>query len=317
MKRTLIALMTGLSLVTAAAAYPDKPITVLVGFPAGSAPDVTARVVIQKLATRLGQPVVVENRAGAAGTIAASALARSPADGYTLMFGSSGTLSVAPALYRNVQFDPVKLTPVVQTHRGAFILTVRADLPVRNVKELIAYAKEKPGTLSYGSSGNGSLHHLCMEMLRGAAGINMMHVPYNGSPPNWLALNRGEVDMICDSMPNPTATLRAGRGRAVAVTSENRVSVLPNVPTFREQGLPEVDVEFWYGFVAPPGTPAEVVNKLNREIAAVMSDPELLARHQAEGIEVVPGKPEEFGKVIATGVAKWSQIVQRVGVKID
>ena len=317
MKRLLIALFTTLSALTAAAAYPEKPITVLVGFPPGSAPDVAARMVTQKLGSRLGQQVIVENRAGAAGTIAATALARAPADGYTLMFGSSSTLSVAPALYKNLQYDPVKLTPVVQMVRGNFILTVRAGLPVQNLKELIAYAKERPGKLSYGSSGNGSLHHLCMEMLKSSSDIDIIHVPFRGSPPNWLALNSGEVDMICDSMPNPIPTLQSARGRAVAVTGDQRISALPNVPTFKEQGHPSVDIEFWYGFVAPPGTPASVVNVLNREITAVLRDPDIISRHQTQSIEVVPGTPEDFGKLIAGEVKKWPPIIQKAGVKID
>jgi len=317
MKRLLIALLASLSALTAAAAFPEKPITVLVGFPPGSAPDVAARSVTQKLSTRLGQQVIVENRAGAAGTIAATALTRAPADGYTLMFGSSSTLSVAPALYKNLQYDPVKLTPVVQMVRGAFILTVRAGLPVQNLKELIAYAKERPGKLTYGSSGNGSLHHLCMEMLKSSSDIDVIHVPFKGSPPNWLALNSGEVDMICDSMPNPIPTLQANRGRAIAVTGEQRISALPNVPTFKEQGHAAVDLEFWYGFVAPPGTPANVVSTLNREITAVLHDPDIINRQKAQSIEVVPGTPEEFGKLIAGEVKKWPAIIQKAGVKID
>jgi tripartite-type tricarboxylate transporter receptor subunit TctC len=290
---------------------------VLVGFPPGSAPDVAARLVTQKLSGKIGQQVVVENRVGAAGTIAAAALARAPADGYTLMFASSSTLGVAPNLYKNLQFDPVKLTPVVQMVRGAFILTVRSDLPVHNVKELIAYAKEKPGALTYGSSGNGSLHHLCMEMLKSSAGIDIRHVPFKGSPANWLALNRGEVDMICDSMPNPIPTLNSGRGRAIAVTGDKSISMLPGVATFKEQGQPGVDIEFWYGFVAPPGTPAQIVNTLNRDITAVLHDPDIVSRHQAQSIEMAPGTPADFGKLIAGEVKKWPAVIQKAGVRID
>jgi tripartite-type tricarboxylate transporter receptor subunit TctC len=316
MKRLLFSMLTAVA-VAANAAYPEKPITVLVGFPPGSAPDVAARLVTHKLSTRLGQQVIVENRAGAAGTIAATALTRAPADGYTLMFGSSSTLSVAPALYKNLQYDPLKLTPVVQMLRGAFILTVRSDLPIQNLKELVSYAKDRPGALTYGSSGNGSLHHLCAEMLKSSAGIDIRHVPFKGSPPNWLALNRGEVDMICDSMPNPIPTMQSGRGRAIAITGDDRISMLPGVATFKEQGHQAVDIEFWYGFVAPPETPAAIVNTLNREITAVLRDPEIISRHQAQSLDIVPGKPEDFGKLIAGEVRKWPGIVQKAGVKID
>mgnify|MGYP003579017734 CR=1 FL=1 len=233
------------------------------------------------------------------------------------MFGSSSTLSVAPALYKNLQYDPAKLMQMVQMLRGAFILTVRSELPVQNLKELIAHAKKDPGALTYGSSGNGSLHHLCMEMLKSSAGIDIRHVPFKGSPPNWLALNRGEVDMICDSMPNPIPTMQSGRGRAIAVTGDERISMLACVATFKEQGHPNVDIEFWYGFVAPPGTPADVVDKLNREITAVLRDPEMISRHKAQSIEIAPGTPAEFGKLIAGEVKKWPPIIQKAGVKID
>jgi tripartite-type tricarboxylate transporter receptor subunit TctC len=314
----LVVLSAALTTLTAAAAYPDKPITVIVGFPAGSAPDVAARLVTQKLATRLGQAVVVDNRAGAAGTIGAAAAARAPADGYTLLFGSASSLTVGPALYKNLSYEPVKsFSPVIQMLRGAFMLTVRADLPVNDLKELVAYAKERPGRLSYGSSGNGSLHHLCVEIFKSAAGVDITHVPYRGSPPNWLALNRGEVDMICDSMPNPIPTLQSGKGRAIAVTGEQRAEVVPKAGTFKEQGYPGVNIDFWYGFLAPAGTPAPVVSKLNAEIAAVLRDPEIVNRYKAQSIEILTGKPEEFGRLIAAEARMWPPVVEKAGVKID
>jgi tripartite-type tricarboxylate transporter receptor subunit TctC len=318
MKRLLVLLSTALAACAALADYPEKPITVIVGFPAGSAPDVAARLVTQKLATRLGQAVVVDNRAGAAGTLGAAAAARAPADGYTLLFGSASSLTVGPALYKNLPYDTVKsFTPVVQMLRGAFILTVRADLPVNNLKDLVAYSKERPGQLTYGSSGNGSLHHLCVEMFKSAAGVDITHVPYRGSPPNWLALNRGEVDMICDSMPNPIPTLQAGKGRAVAVTGDRRADVVPNAGTFKEQGYPNVSIDFWYGFLAPAGTPPDVVNKLNAEIAHVLRDPEIVNRYKAQSIDIVPGKPEEFGRLIAAEAKMWGPVVEKAKVKID
>jgi tripartite-type tricarboxylate transporter receptor subunit TctC len=316
-KRLFIALLSLLSAFGVFAAYPDKPITVLVGFPPGSAPDIAARLITDKLSSRIGQAIVVENRSGAAGTIAASALARAPADGYTLMFGSSSTLAIAPALYKNLPFDPVKLTPVIQAVRGPFILTVRSELPVHDLKELVAYASERPGKLTYGSSGNGSVHHLCMEMLKSSAGLDIVHVPFKGGPPDWLAFDRGDVDMICDSMPNPAPALQSGRGRAVAITGDQRSAILPNVATFKEQGRPDVDIEFWYGFVAPPGMPADVVNTLNRAITAVLRDPEIISRNKVDGIEMAPGTPENFGRLIAAEVKKWPPIIEKAHVKIN
>jgi tripartite-type tricarboxylate transporter receptor subunit TctC len=318
MKRLILALAATFAGCAAVAAYPEKPITVVVGFPPGSAPDVAARAVSQKLAARIGQPVVVENRSGAAGTIGAAAVARAPADGYTLLLGSASSLTVGPAVYKNLGYDTVKsFAPVVQMLRGAFILTVRADLPVQDLKGLVAYAKAHPGRLTYGSSGNGSLHHLCMEMFKSASGSFITHIPFRGSPPNWLALNAGEVDMICDSMPNPIPTLQSGKGRAVAVTGDAKGGSLPRALTFKEQGYPAVDIEFWYGFLAPAGTPPDVVGKLNAEITAVLRDPEIVGRYKAQGIEIVPGTPEEFGKLLAAEVKVWPPIVNKAGAKID
>jgi tripartite-type tricarboxylate transporter receptor subunit TctC len=318
MKSLIIAITTALGSIAALAAYPDKPITVVVGFPPGSAPDVAARVVTQKLSIRIGQPIVVENRSGAAGTIGAAAVARAPADGYTLLFGSASSLTVGPALYKNLSYDTVtSFAPVVQMLRGAFILTVRADLPVNDVKELVAYAKQRPGRLTYGSSGNGSLHHLCMEMFKSAAGVYITHIPFRGSPPNWLALNGGEVDMICDSMPNPIPTLQSGKGRAIAVTGERKVESLPKALTFKEQGYPTVNIDFWYGFLAPAGTPVDIVNKLNADITDVLKDSELVNRYRAQSIDIVPGKPEDFGRLLAAEVKFWPPIVNKAGAKID
>ncbi|MBI2739964.1 MAG: tripartite tricarboxylate transporter substrate binding protein [Rhodospirillales bacterium] len=241
MKRLLLALCLACAAQGASARdFPDRTITVIVGFPPGSGPDVAVRTVTQRLSTRLGQPIIVDNRAGAAGTIGAAAAAHAPADGYTLLFGSASSRTVAPHLCKNLTYDTVTaFAPIVQMLRGAFILTVRADLPARDLKQLVAYAKERPGKLSYGSSGNGSLHHLCMELFNNVAGVNITHVPYKGSPPNWLALNNGEVDMICDSMPNPLPTLQSRKGRVLAITGDHRSDSLPDIPTFNRDAESE------------------------------------------------------------------------------
>jgi len=318
MKKLLLLLTLLLTSFASGAAFPEKSITLVVGFPAGSAPDVAARVVSQKLSNRLGQPVVVENRVGAAGTIGTASVARAPADGYTLLFGSASSLTVGPALYKNLTYDTNKsFSPIIQMLRGAFILTVRSELPVNDVKELVLYAKERPGKLTYGSSGNGSLHHLCMEMFKSAALVDITHVPFGGSPPNWLAFNRGEIDMICDSMPNPIPTLQSGKGRAIAVTGDLRADIVPKASTFREQGFPSVNMDFWYGFLAPAGTPTDVVNKLNFEIAAVLRDPEIVSRYKAQSIDIVAGKPEEFGRLLAAESKMWPPIVSKANAKVD
>lgn len=303
---------------TGSGAYPDGRITVVVGFPAGSAPDVAARIVTPKLSARIGQTIVVDNRAGAAGTIGTAAVARAKPDGYTLLFGSASSLTLGPALYKNLSYDPVtSFTPIIQILRGPFILSVRSELPINNVQDLVAYGKARPGKLSYGSSGNGSLHHLCVEMLKSATGLDIQHIPFKGSPPNWLAMNSGDVDLICDSMPNPTPTLQAGKARAIAITGDDRVDILRQTATFKEQGFPQINIDFWYGFLAPAGTPAEIVNKLNAEIAEVLKDPEIINRYRAQGIEILHGKPQDFGRLIAREAAEWPAVITKAGVKVD
>lgn len=317
-QRVLCLLLAACGSFSALAAYPEKAITIVVGFPPGSAPDIAARAVTQGLAAKLGQPVLVENKSGAAGTIAAGNVARAPADGHTLLLGSASSLTVGPALYKNLPYDTLKsFSPIVQMLRGAFVLTVRSGLPVNDLEELVAYAKANPGKLTYGSSGNGSLHHLCMEMFNEASGLKLNHIPYRGSPPNWLALNAGEVDMICDSMPNPIATLQSGKGRAIAIAGNERVSSLPDVKTFKEQGYPSVSIDFWYGFLAPAGTPRSVIDKLNAAIGEVVKDPEIVNRYKAQSIDIVPGTPEEFGRLLAQEVELWPPIVKKAGVTID
>jgi tripartite-type tricarboxylate transporter receptor subunit TctC len=318
MKILIFSLVTALSSFLSFAAFPEKPITVVVGFPPGSAPDVAVRSITQKLSARIGQAVVVENRSGAAGTIGASSVARATPDGYTLLFGSASSLTVGPALYKNLTYDTVKsFAPIVQMLRGAFILTVRADLPISNVKDLIALAKQSPGRLTYGSSGNGSLHHLCMEMFKSAANVYITHIPFRGSPQSWFALNSGEVDMICDSMPNPIPTIQSGKGRAIAVTGEKKVEYLPKTLTFKEQGYPVLNIDFWYGFLAPAGTPSDIINFLNAEITGVLKDPEIVNRYMAQSIEIVPGKPEDFARLLADEVKFWPVVVDKAGAKID
>jgi tripartite-type tricarboxylate transporter receptor subunit TctC len=318
MKSLIFTLLTLLGFSLTFAAYPDKPITVVVGFPPGSAPDVAVRSITQKLSARIGQAVVVENRSGAAGTIGAASVARAAADGYTLLFGSASSLTVGPALYKNLSYDTVKsFAPIVQMLRGAFILTVRADLPVNNVKELVALAKQNPGRMTYGSSGNGSLHHLCMEMFKSAANVYITHIPFRGSPQSWFALNSGEVDMICDSMPNPIPLIQSGKGRAIAVTGERKVESLPKALTFKEQGYPVLNIDFWYGFLAPAGTSSDIIHFLNTEITAVLKDPEIVNRYMAQSIDIVPGKPEDFARLLAEEVKFWPAVVDKAGAKID
>jgi tripartite-type tricarboxylate transporter receptor subunit TctC len=303
-------------------AYPSRQITMIVPFPAGSGPDVYARLIGAKLAPRLGQSVVIENRAGAGGAIGGRALARAEPDGYTIMFGSTSSVLVAPAIAKDTPYDPVKaFAPVIQVARGPFILSVRSELPIHNVQEFVAYAKANPGKLNYGTSGIGSLHHLSTEMLKHVAKIEMTHIPYPGGAQSWTALQSGFVELIFDSMPGPISSLQVGKARAIAVTGTKRLGSLAaapmmgSVPTFAEQGLPGVDVIFWFGIVAPAGTPADIVARLNADLAASIDDDAVKQRLAQEGIDGAAGPAADFAKVIADGAVQWQNVVTELGLK--
>jgi tripartite-type tricarboxylate transporter receptor subunit TctC len=294
----------------------------VVPFPAGSGPDVYARIIADKLAPRLGQPVVIENRAGGGGTTGGRVVANAEPDGYTLLFGSTSSVLIAPAVAKETPYNPVTaFAPIIQVARGPFILSVRSDLPINNLGELIAYAKRNPGKLNYGSSGPGSLHHLSTEMLKRAAGIDMVHIPYPGGAQSWTALQSGVVDLIFDSMPGPISALQAGKARAIAVTGSKRlgdiagITGLADVPTFDEQGLKGVDVTFWFGILAPAGTPKPIIEKLNAALAASINDPDVRAKLAQQSIEGATGSADAFGRTISEGSTHWQQVIKDAGAK--
>ena len=290
---TLLALgSTGAAL---AQAYPDKPIKVIVGFPPGGAADQIARLVSTPLATALGQPVVVENRAGANGNIAGDAVAKSPADGYTVLMSSGGMVSVNPHLSR-MSFDPVKdLTPVASAARVLVYLMARPSLEAKNVQELVAYAKANPGKLTYGSAGSGSSPHLAGEMLKAQSGMFAVHVPYRGAAPALADLMGGQIDYYFDPGIG-LAHAKAGRTKLLAVGSLKRSPLFPDVPTLDEAGLKGFDADSIFGFYAPAGTPPAVVAKLNTEINKILGTPGVKERITALGGEALPLTPAEFGK---------------------
>src|SRR5262245_32928773 len=292
--------------------YPNHHITLIVPFPAGSGPDVYARIIAEKLVPRLGQPVVIENRAGGGGTTGGRAVATADPDGYTLLFGSTSSVVVAPAVAKEAPYDPVvAFTPIIQVARGSSILSGRAELPISNLPDLIAYARKNPGKLNYGSSGPGSLHHLSTEMLKRTAALDIVHIPFPGGAQSWTALQSGVVDVIFDSMPGPISALQSGKARAVAVTGAKRlgnfpgVAELANVPTFDEQGVKGIDVIFWFGILAPAGTPAPIIAKLNAALAASIRDPDVQAKFAQQSIEAAPGTVGEFGQLIAQQARHW------------
>lgn len=300
----------------AAQVYPSKPVTLVNAFPPGGPTDIVARQIAAKLSQRFGQQVIVDNRAGAAGTIGAGSVARAEPDGYTMLFGVAANLAVAPAVLKSVPYDPVKsFAPVVEIARGPYVLMVHPSVPAKDVAEFVAYARQHPGKLNYGSPGQGSVHHLATEMLKQATGIDMVHVPYKGGAPMYTAIMAGEIQVLIDGMPAPLPHLRSGKMRPLGVTGDKRLGALPDVRSFAEQGVKGVDAQFWWGIVVPAGTPQPIIARLNAEITQALTDPEIKATFEKQNIEPSPGTSEAFGAWIAAERGRWAQVVAKAGIK--
>ena len=305
-----------LHLAASAQAYPSGPVKIVIGFGPGGAPDTALRLVASWLEKHWGQPVVVENQVGASGTIAASAVARARPDGQTLLFGVAANLAVAPATMRQPPYDPVKaFTPIAEVARGPYLWLVRSDAPVATMQEFIEWARLNPGRLNYGSPGQGTVHHLATEMLKQAGGFYMVHVPYRGAA--YAGLLAGDIHGMFESMPTPMPFLESGRMRALGVTGRHRLAALPAVPTLAEQGLQDMEVNSWWGFVGPAGMPAALVTSLNADIRRVLAEPELRSSLQRAGIEPTGGTAEEFGRYIAQEAQRWKRIVATGALKFD
>jgi tripartite-type tricarboxylate transporter receptor subunit TctC len=305
-----------LPLAPAGAQAPAGPIKVLIGFPAGGPPDLVLRKVADKLQAQLGTPVVVENRPGASGTIAAAAVARAEPDGRTLLFGVAANLAVAPATMRAPPYDPTQaFAPIVEVARGPYVLLVRADAPARTYAEFVAWARSQPGRLNYATPGNGSVHHLAMELLRAGQGLDLVHVPYRTTV--YQPLLAGDVQVLLESMPGPLPHLAAGKLRALAVTGARRLERLPDVPTLAELGVEGVEVNSWWGFVGPAGLPRGMVDTLNAEIRKALGDAELRATLAGWAIEPTPGSPDDFARYIASENRRWRAQVERMGLALE
>lgn len=301
----------------ASSAYPDKPVRMVVPFPPGGITDQLAREISNALAVRLHQTVIVENRPGAGGNIGAATVARAPADGYTLLFGTFGTLAVNKSLYDKPGYDAFKdLRPVSGVAYLPNVLLVHPDVPARSVSELIALAKKSPGKLTYGSFGNGSSAHLAGELFANMAGIELTHVPYKGSAASMTDLVGGRLTMMFDSIPTALPIVRDARVRAIAVTTDTRSEQLPAVPTIAET-VPRYELTAWFGVAAPAGTPAEVIDRLNTEIIAALKEPSLREKFANQGATPFPLKSAEFGKYIRSQYEKWDKVIKTSNIRLD
>jgi tripartite-type tricarboxylate transporter receptor subunit TctC len=302
---------------TAPAGYPDRPIHLVVPFPAGSATDVISRIVAQKLGTRMGQQIVVENRPGASGNLGADYIAKSDPDGYTIGMITSSTHGVAPALGK-LPYDPFKdFKPISMIGAAPYVLALYAGNPAKSVAELVALAKAKPNSLSYGSAGLASTAYLAMALFATDAGIEMTHVPYKSSAQSVIDMVTGRLDMQFATIAPVQQNIAAGQLRALATSGKVRSPALPNVPTMSESGFPDFDVTLWMAYAAPAGTPDGIVTRLNREMTAVLTDKDTAAAMQKQGFVPEPGPPEATTARITNEIGRWKALVDKTGIKLE
>jgi tripartite-type tricarboxylate transporter receptor subunit TctC len=312
-----VAALPAVSRIARAQSYPSKPVRLIIGYPPGGSADITARLTGQWLSERLGQPVVVESRPGAATNLATEAVVRAAPDGYTLLLVAPAN-AINATLYDNkLSFDSLRdLAPVAGIIRFPNVVVVNPSLPIKTIPELIAYAKANPGKLNMASSGNGSTIHMSGELFKMLTGINMVHVPYRGGAPALTDLMGGQVQVMFDNVPTSAEHIKAGKLRGLAVTSTARSEVLPDLPTVADF-LPGYEASAWYGLAAPKGTPDEIIDKVNKAMNAILADPKSQARFKELGASLLPGSPADFGKLLAEETEKWGKVVKFSGAKPD
>jgi tripartite-type tricarboxylate transporter receptor subunit TctC len=309
---------TALSLPAAAQKFPTKPIRIIVAYTPAGATDILARAVGQKMSENWDQPVIVENRPGANGNIGTEAAARATPDGHTMVMGTAGTHGINPSLYRKLNWDAVKdFAPVSLVAMVPNILVVNNSLPVKNVKELIAYAKANPGKLNYGSPGNGSTAHLSMELFKTMTGANLTHIPYKGSAGVLTDVMGGQIALTMDNLPPYLPQVKAGKIRALAVSTAKRSRAVPEIPTVAEAGVPGYDSGAWFGLLAPAGTPKDIVNRLAAETQRILKLPDVHERIAALGAEPVGSTPEQFAAHIKSEIAKWAKVIKEANVELQ
>jgi tripartite-type tricarboxylate transporter receptor subunit TctC len=313
-----LAVLMAIAAPMAAAAqdYPTRPIMLVSPFPPGGSVSLVARIGAEKMSETLGQSVIVENRGGAGGTIGARLVAKSPPDGYTLLLGYTGTLAIGPSMYPNAGFDPHKdFTPVGRIGSAPTMLVVHPSVPAHSVAELIAYAKARPGEVNFGSAGIGTVGHLAGELLATMAGVKLTHVPYKGTGPAITDLLGGHIPMMFTPIPTAHAQAESGLLRALAVSSAQRSSLLPGLPTVAESGLPGFEAGLRYGLVAPAGTPRPVIERLNKELRLALAAEDVRQRLATDGAETLPSTPEEYAADLDREEATWSKLVNALGLK--
>jgi len=314
--RWLLGLLAVLPTIAAAQDYPARPIRMIVPFAAGGAADLIGRVVGQQLSAALAVQIVIDNRGGAGGNIGADLAAKSPPDGYTLLLGNAPTLAINASLFGHLPYDPAAdFAPISLVAEVPLLLLVHPDARIDSVQALIAAARARP--LSYASGGNGSTTHLSMELLKTMTGIDLLHVPFNGSAPAIIALTSGEVPVMMDLVPSSIAQVRAGRLNALAISTAHRSALLPELPTIAESGVPGFAVSSWFGVVAPARTPAPIVARLNREIVAALARPNLRERLAGLGADPVSDTPEQFDAFIRSELATWAKVVKASGAHVE
>ena len=320
MQKLVFALLLALASVSAGAQqppYPARPIRLIVPFPPGAGTDTVARLVAARLAEQLKGTIVVDNRTGAGGAIGAAEAAKAEADGYTLLFVASPFTTVAAAS-ANAGYDPIQqFTPVAPIAVGPLAFVVNANLPANSMREFIALAKAKPGTLNYGSAGSGSINHLALELLKARTGIDVVHVPYKGIAPATLDLISAQIQSITASIPATLPYVAQQKVKVLAVTGPKRVALLPDVPSWSEQGVRDADVINYWGIVAPAGTPREIVQRLNGEITRLLAQPDVRERLEKEGAELTPGGPDVLGNLIRTDLERWKQLITEAHLRLE
>ena len=316
--RTLVAAWCLAASAAALAAFPEKPVKVVIGFPAGGPLDQHARLLSDKLQAVLGQPVVIDYKPGAGGSVGADAVAKSPADGYTLMLANTGVAVINGALYSKLPYNTLKdFTPIARTAMQPLALLVTPKLPVDTLQEFVRYAKARPGQINYGSAGNGGISHLVPEMFKTATGLYMVHIPYRGSAPAFTDLMGGQVQFMAESIPQAANYHKQGKVRALAVTSAARNPALPDIPTVIESGIKGFEVVGFYGFLAPAGTPKEVVAKLSDAFRQVLGNPEVRERMTSQGADPAFLGSADFARFLAAETPRWEKAVKASGARMD